>query len=50
MKEVKIKIGEDQDIEEVIINGETYTLQEYDEVEWLQILWDELNSACNLLP
>lgn len=49
-KQVVIKIGEDQDIEEIIINGDSYTLYEYDEIDWLQVLWDELNAAVNLIP
>lgn len=49
-KQVVIKIGEDQDIEEIIINGDSYTLHEYDEIDWLQVLWDELNAAVNLIP
>ena len=50
MRDIKIKIGEDQDIEEIIIDGVEYTLHEYDEIDWLQTLWDELNAAVNLIP
>jgi len=48
--QVVIKTGEDQDIEEIIINGDLYTLYEYDEIDWLPALWDELNAAINLIP
>ncbi len=46
-KEITIKIDEDNDIYELTVNGEVYTLDNVYDSEYGE-LWDELNMAIEI--
>lgn len=48
--EIKLLISEDHDIDTITINNKEYTLDDYDQLPWLQEMWDEMNSNINLIP
>lgn len=47
--EILLSISEEHDIDTITINGTEYTLDDYDELPWLQAFWDEANAAINLI-
>lgn len=47
--QVLLNISEEHDIDTITINGVEYTLDDYDELPWLQVFWDEANSLINLI-
>lgn len=46
---ITLQLSEEHDLDAITINGKEYTLDDYDELPWLQAFWDEVNAAIDLI-